>query len=309
GNGSDLVTLENFVYGDTPDEDMVRGCIDYLLDQEHFFSCSVYELGNLFDIRPLVVKTLLTYLELEGVIKSTGPFYAEYKFKPLKSSAEILARFDAERQTFLRTLFSCAVKKQVWFTIDLDQAVQKTGSPRKRIITALDYLEQSGDLILQVTGARLGFRCLDAGDMDIPALKEKLVHRFIRREENDLHRLQLVVDMVNHSGCRTGFLLNYFGEDLEKDCGHCSFCLDGENTALVREESVAATLDSQRIEQLNNLRKKFPEALQSPRQAARFLCGISSPRLIRTKLTRDALFGSCQELSFAGIMDWIRENV
>ncbi|HHB76788.1 MAG TPA: RecQ family ATP-dependent DNA helicase [Desulfobulbus sp.] len=309
GSGRDLVTLENFVYGDTPDDDMVRGCIDYLLDQEHFFSCSVYELGNLFDIRPLVVKTLLTYLELEGVIKSTGPFYAEYKFKPCKPSADILARFDEQRQAFLRSLFSCAVKKQVWFTIDLDQAAQRTGSPRKRIITALDYLEQSGDLILQVTGARLGFRRLDTGERDIPALKEKLVHRFIRREENDLHRLQLVVDMVNHSGCKTRFLLNYFGEDLEKDCGHCSFCLDGENTALVREESIAATLDEGLIEELNSLREKFPEALQSPRQAARFLCGISSPRLIKAKLTREALFGSCRELPFARIMEWIQENV
>ena len=308
GNGGDLVTLENFVHGDTPDEDMVRACIDHLLEQEKYFSCSVYELGGLFDMRPLVLKTLLTYLELEGVIKSTGPFYAEYKFKPCKPSAEILARFDEQRQAFLRTLFSCAVKKQVWFTIDLDEAAQKTGSPRKRIITALDYLEQKGDLVLQVSSPRLGFRRLDTGDTDIPALKEKLVHRFIQREENDLQRLQLVVDMVNHSGCKTRFLLNYFGEDLEKDCGHCSSCLQGGNAVLVREESVAATLDAGLIEELNTLRGKFSDALQSPRQASRFLCGITSPRLTKAKLTRETLFGTCQELPFARIMEWIQEN-
>ena len=308
GGGGDLVTLENFVHGDTPDEDMVRACIDHLLAQEQYFSCSIYELGGLFDMRPLVVKTLLTYLELEKVIKSTGPFYAEYKFKPCKPSAEILARFDRERQDFLRTLFSCAVKKQVWFTIDLDEAAQKTGSPRKRIITALDYLEQQGDLVLQVSSPRLGFRHLDTGDRDIAALKEKLVHRFVQREENDLHRLQLVVDLVNHSGCKTRFLLNYFGEDLEKDCGHCSFCLQGENPPLAREESVAATIDTDLTVELNSLREKFPEALQSPRQAARFLCGISSPRLTKAKLTREALFGSCQELPFARVMEWVREN-
>ncbi len=308
GGGKDLVTLENFVHGDTPDEDMVRACIDHLLEQEQYFSCSVYELGGLFDMRPLVIKTLLTYLELEGVIKSTGPFYAEYKFKPCKPSAQILARFDTERQAFLRTLFSCAVKKQVWFTIDLDEAAQKTGSPRKRIITALDYLEQKGDMTLQVSGPRLGFRRLDTGDRDIDALKEKLVRRFVQREENDLHRLQLVVDLVNHPGCKTRFLLTYFGEDLEDNCGHCSFCLQGENAPLVREESVAASLDSQCIEKLTVLQEKFPEALQNRRQAARFLCGISSPMLIKAKLTREALFGSCRELPFARIIEWIQEN-
>ena len=308
GGGDDLVTLENFVHGDTPDEEMVRACIDHLLGQEQYFSCSVYELGGLFDMRPLVIKTLRTYLELDGVIKSTGPFYAEYKFKPCKPSAEILVRFDPERQAFLRTLFSCAVKKKVWFTIDLDEAVQKTGSPRKRIITALDYLEQQGDLILQVSGPRLGFRRLDTGNRDIDALKEKLVHRFVQREENDLHRLQLVVDLINHPGCKTRFLLTYFGEDLEANCGHCSFCLQGENPPLTREESVTAALDAGLTKELNSLREKFPEALQSPRQVARFLCGISSPRLIKTKLTRDELFGSCQELPFARIMEWVREN-
>ena len=75
GTATDLLTLENFVYGDTPEDDRVREFIDFILEQDEYFSCAVYELGKRFDIRQLVVKTLLTYLELEGVIKSTGPFY------------------------------------------------------------------------------------------------------------------------------------------------------------------------------------------------------------------------------------------
>ncbi|MCI5143621.1 MAG: ATP-dependent DNA helicase RecQ, partial [Candidatus Electrothrix sp. ATG1] len=140
GNGDDLHVLENFVYGDTPEPDHVRDFVDHILGQETVFSCSIHELSGLFDMRPLVVKTLLTYLELEGLLTSTGPFYSSYSFKPLRSSAEILPRFDAERQEFLRRLLSCAVKQKIWFTIDLDEAAQRTGSPRKRVIAALDYL-------------------------------------------------------------------------------------------------------------------------------------------------------------------------
>lgn len=307
GSGNDLQILENFAYGDTPEEDMVKACMDFILEQEEFFSCAIYELSHRFDMRPLVVKTLLTYLELEGVIKSTGPFYSCYKFKPLRPSADILVRFDTERQSFLRTLFSCAVKKKIWFVIDLDEAVQATGSPRKRIITALDYLEQSGDLVLEVSGVRLGFRRLDDTSLDIASLKEQLVDRFRLREDNDLTRLQLVVDLVNHPGCKTRFLLNYFGEDLADDCGHCSFCLHGANKAIERGGERSAEIDEAIARQIRQLREQHPQALATRRQIARFLCGLTSPRLVREKLTRHELFGQSDSHSFVKVMEGLHD--
>ncbi|MCF6187416.1 MAG: RecQ family ATP-dependent DNA helicase [Desulfobulbaceae bacterium] len=316
GSAADLLILENFVYGDTPENFGVRAFVDFIMERDEYFDCAVYELGNRFDMRPLVVKTLLTYLELEGVIKSTGPFYAAYKFKPLKPSAEMLARFDADRQAFLRSLFSCAVKKKVWFTIDLDEAVEKTGSPRKRIITALDYMEQSGDLVLEVTGARLGFRrvALDTFDPEIvkenkEKLKEKLVARFGHREQSDLSRLQLVLDLVNHEGCKTRFLLNYFGEDLESDCGHCSFCLNGKNEVVCRRASGPDMMDDALVVDLRQLCMDHPKALATSRQQARFLCGLSSPRLIRAKLLRHPLYGRTEKTGFAEIMAWAEKNI
>lgn len=309
GSGVDLLTLENFVYGDTPDADMVRACIDFILEQNEFFDIGVYELGGRFDIRPLVIKTLLTYLELEGVIKSTGPFYSSYKLKPLKPSVEILARFDEERQTFLRNLLSCAIKKKIWFTIDLDEAVRKTGSQRKRVIAALDFLEQSGDLILEVSGGRLGYRKPGISRFDTSELKEKLVGRFARREQSDLSRLQLVVDLVNHEECKTRFLLDYFGEDLEADCGHCSYCLGGINATLTRKETELPLLDRDLVEKLRQLQEQHPQALETPRQITRFLCGLSSPMLTKNKLTRDELFGRIEHSSFALIIKWVKANV
>ncbi|WP_446012172.1 RecQ family ATP-dependent DNA helicase [Candidatus Electrothrix sp.] len=265
GNGDDLHVLENFVYGDTPEPDHVQDFVDHILNQETVFSCSVYELSGLFDMRPLVVKTLLTYLELEGVLQSTGPFYSSYSFKPLRPSAEILPRFDADRQQFLKNLLSCAVKQKIWFTIDLDEAMQRTGSPRKRVIAALDYLEQQGDLVLKVSGARLGFRKPAHAQLDIGTLKQGLVERFAQRERSDLKRLGLVVELINHAGCKTEFLLRYFGEE-RGGCGHCSFCLQGEN-ALIRSRGNDETIPEQQglAEALQRLRRQYPQALSSPR--------------------------------------------
>ncbi len=309
GGADDLLILENFVYGDTPEEKRVHELIDFVLKQDKTFDCALYELANLFDMRPLVVKTLLTYLELEGVIQSTGAFYASYKFKPLRPSTEIFARFDTERQAFLRDLFSCAVKSKIWYTIDLQEAALKTRSPRKRIITALDYLEQSGDLLLQVTGARLGFCKTHTDQLDVNSLKEKLAGRFQQREQNDLQRLQLVVDLVNHKGCKTRMLLNYFGEDLDADCGHCQSCLHGDNTAIQREITTLPQPDKKVTEQIKELRAEYPQSLGSSRQMSRFLCGLPSPMLSREKLTRHALFGWAGSFSFTCLMEWVEESL
>ena len=307
GREQDRISLENFIYGDTPEPDQVQACIDHLLDQPDRFSCSIHELAHTFDMRPLVIKTLLTYLELEEVIRSTGPFYSEYLIKPQKSSAEILSRFDPARQEFLRQVFSCAQKRKTWFAIDLDQAVAKTGSPRKRIVTALDYLEQCGDLKLKVSGARLGFRRLDTGQRDLDALKQDIGQRFLMREENDCRRIDEVIGLIQHQGCKTRHLLQYFGEDLDEDCGHCSFCTGKSGAEWPEAEQEWHEPDQEIIARLNQLRQDHPDALATPRQVARFLCGISSPRLIRARLTRDSMFALLSEQRFKRVMEWAGE--
>ena len=310
GNGNDLHVLENFVYGDTPEPGHVREFVDHILGQEAVFSCSIYELSGLFDMRPLVVKTLLTYLELEGLLASTGPFYSSYSFKPLRPSAEILPRFDAERQEFLKKLLSCAVKQKIWFSIDLDEAAQRTGSPRKRVIAALDYLEQQGDMVLKVSGARLGFRKLAADHLDIATLKDGLVKRFEQRERSDLDRLGLVVDLINRAGCKTGFLLRYFGEEPAEACGHCSFCLHGENAEISGRATDAGVPEQKALaEEVQRLRAEYPQVLASPRQITRLLCGLSSPGLTRNKLSKHQLFGKLEQYPFAEVMEWVEAHV
>ncbi|MDZ4658895.1 MAG: ATP-dependent DNA helicase RecQ [Bythopirellula sp.] len=86
----DLVTLENFSYGDTPTAAAIESLTRELLEGEETLEVSVYDLSARHDVRDLVVKTLLTYLELEKILQPTGPVYTEFKFQPQKPSAEIL---------------------------------------------------------------------------------------------------------------------------------------------------------------------------------------------------------------------------
>src|SRR4051812_38394364 len=134
----DATVLENFTFGDTPTPQAVAGLLDHVLGNgQDRFDVSTYELSGQFDVRPLVIETLLTYLELDGVIESTGPFYSEYKFQPRRSSAEMLARFDPERQQFLRKVLAQAKKLEKWFRIDVVRAAEATGQSRERVVSAL----------------------------------------------------------------------------------------------------------------------------------------------------------------------------
>jgi ATP-dependent DNA helicase RecQ len=246
----------------------------------------------------LVVKTLLTYLELEGVLQSTGSFFTEFKFQPQRPSAEILAKFDAARADFLRRVFATAKKGRTWFTLDADAASRSLSQPRERIVAALDYLEEKGDLIVEAVGARQGFRRLEQ-PVDRQALVAALAQRFLEREAHDIARVQSVVTLAEHDGCLTQYLMEYFGETRSK-CGHCSRC-EGEPARQLPGGNVQSNsqLDPAVIRRLQA--EKF-EALRSPRQLARFLCGISSPATTRAKLRNRPEFGQWSHVPFADVL-------
>ena len=293
--GSDVTVLENFTYGDTPDAESVSRIVENIVHREGEFDLSLYDLSRAYDVRPLVAGTLLTYLELADVIESTQPFYNEYQFAPLKPSHEILSKFDATRAKFLSGLFSGATKKQKWFSIDLNATIRRLDTTRSRIIKALNYLEEQGDLTLKVTGLRQGYR-IKKIPADLSALKQQMIQRFQTRERNDVDRVQQVVQFAEETGCMVRHLLQHFGEDPERDCGHCSSCFgDSRRVIRIAGETAQLKLDRGKITALQN---EHPEALGSARQIARFLCGMNSPSFTQAKLNKHTEFGSLAEIPF-----------
>jgi ATP-dependent DNA helicase RecQ len=295
----DVVTLENFTYGDTPTPEAIAALLADVLGRGPAFDVSLAELAEAHDIRPLVARTLLTYLELEGVLETTGPFFAEYKFQPARPSAEILARFGAERAAFLRRLLSRARKGRTWFTLDVPAAARDLGEPRERIVAALGYLEEQGDLVLQTTGSRLGYRRL-RDDPDADRLRPALAARFLEREQRDIARVRQVLAYAESPGCLTRALLSYFGESLPRDCGHCGRCLGVAARPVPPAPSRSITPKEQAM--LSALRAERHAALSSPRQLARFLCGLTSPAASRARLSRDPRFGALADVPFAQVL-------
>lgn len=296
----DVVTLENFTYGDTPTAEAVAGLVGDVLGRGEQFDVSEHELSTQYDVRPLVVKTLLTYLELEGMLQSTGPFYSEYKFQPQKSSEEILGQFDAARAEFLRGMFRHAVKGRTWYTLDVDRVVRATGQPRERVVAAIGYLEEKGLLIVQAAGVRQGYRLRGRPKRDdVARLCQTLGRRFLDREKQDVARVRRVLAYAESAGCWTRHLLDYFGET-HGDCGHCGRCEGQAARALAPARQVA--LGQRERSEVERLVAERHEALGGPRALARFLCGLSSPATTRAKLRAHPMFGLFASAPFHDVL-------
>ncbi|MGB0144349.1 MAG: RecQ family ATP-dependent DNA helicase, partial [Akkermansiaceae bacterium] len=275
----DLRTLANFTYGDTPQPDPLRSLLRIFVDQPGEFDISTYELSQTHDIRPLVINTVLTYLELEGLLEATAPFYSTYKVSFARDLDHLLKGFDPQRQEFLRRLFETAKKGYKWLEIDPEQTASQLGNPKEKIVETISYLEDLGDLAVKPAGLRQGYRLRNKPN-DLKPLIQRLIDLFQQREKSDLARLQQVIDYALEPGCLYSSLLSLFSETIPP-CGHCSHCL-GTPVPQALPSSPEPEISNVDLELIQNLIGEKHPGLRTPRQLARFLCGITSPATSRT---------------------------
>ncbi len=296
--GDDLTVLENFIYADTPTRGALGNLLDRVLRLGGTFDVSAYDLSVTCDIRPTVVATVLTYLEIDRIIEATGSYYAGYRAKLLRTVDQIGAgRKPAERR-FLLGLLESGKRGRGWLAFEPAALVADLGVTRQKIVTALGELQAAGDLVLEHSGLRLGYRMLNMPG-DLRDLTDKMFTVFERRERADLQRLRQVLALAGHRGCLTAYLTAHFGETLTEPCGHCERCRGVPAHAVKRPPARRPADDEWQA--LRALADERHAALATPRQLARFLCGLTSPASTRARLTRHAAFGLLADLPFADV--------
>lgn len=301
----DRIVLENFTYGDTPSRHSVGRLVDFLAGQPESFHISHYQLSYETDIRVLVVRTLLTYLELDGFFSATAPRYETYKMKPRVTSQVILDHFDGERRQFVAGVLSCLTKGRNWFTLNTVLAARQLGADRERIVKAVDYLAEQGWLEVQVSDLVHGYRWQRRFD-DRKILADELFARLAEREQRELARLDEVFALARAESCQSALLAAHFGQRLDLPCGHCSHCM-GAGPFPIPSLS-HRSIGSAAIRILDQVTADYPDHFPSVRDQARFLCGLSSPRFVRAKLTRQPGYGVCQQVPFAEVLRQLSET-
>lgn len=295
----DATTLENFVFGDTPDPGNLRSLLEELLRGGTEIDVAIYDLSRRFDIRQLVVNTLLVRLELAKLIRSLGPYYGSIRFAPKKESRAILAHYTESQAAFLKKLFTCCEKAKKWVTLDMDRAINATGQSRAVILRALESLETNGFADLQLAGYRQRYRRIPES-VDIETVSQEMEELFLQHEEREVERIHSLLSYAEETGCLTARLLDYFGEKIEP-CGHCATCLDQAPLRLPKRKT--PPISSVDLSGFDALVADHPEALGQPRQQARFLCGLTSPAVSAKRgLRGDPHFGRCEKIPFAEVL-------
>jgi ATP-dependent DNA helicase RecQ len=303
GSLEDLGTLENFVFGDTPDRDALQGLVMDVAESDATFDVQPLGLGNRHDIRQLVLRTALTYLELTGILRQTTPFYAGYKLRPLIPVPEIVSRFQGERGRFVDGIFRRARFGRTWYTLELDGLDPEE---RSRTVRAVEWLGEQQLVEVQASDLRLRYNKLVAR-LDVDAVTDDLVSRFHRSEAAEIGRIGMMAELVTREGCQTNYLLAYFGEPHDVPCGHCTWCETGRATSfppLPEPHPIEARIDAGAFRRLC---QSQAHVLSTPRRQARFLCGLPSPAFTSAKLTRHALFGALDDRRFAEVLAWCQE--
>lgn len=302
-SAADIPTLENFVYGDTPEEGSIRSLVQDLLGQPEEFALAPTETSTKHDLRLLVLRTALTYLELLEALRRGTPFYAGYEFRPLVDLQDIESAFPAAHGEFALSLFRVAKMGRTWRSMDPEKAAEALGVERKRVVRALEVMSEKGLIELRSSDVRDRYIRLASAE-DEERLVRELVTRFEHRERQEIERLAMVPALIEHEGCQVQSLVGYFGETLPGPCGHCTYCLTGAAQRLPKA-TTADDMDAKvsRTE-LAELRKGFPAELGTSRRVAKFLCGLTSPWFTKAKLSRHALFGICEDVPFLDVVRW-----
>ncbi|MCK5509027.1 MAG: RecQ family zinc-binding domain-containing protein, partial [Desulfobacterales bacterium] len=230
-SGDNVNILENFIYGDTPEKDSIYKLLNNIKHNDGFiWEVKLIALSNEINIRMLPLKTLLVYLDMEGIITPQVTYFNEYSFKYNCRPANIINSFQGERKDFVTTIIKHCFTKKILTIVDIQGILNDYNTDRKRIIIALEYFEEKGWIELQARQA-IEIYDIKTQAFNLDTIAEKMYNLFKSKEDHEIERIHDMIRFFENDSCLSKELAKYFGENLEKEhCGHCSFCRSGKVT-------------------------------------------------------------------------------
>ena len=307
-NRDSLNVLENFVYGDTPEQEGFGRVLEQLqaARSEGQWEFLLRSLSDHSNIRELPLKTLLVQLELKGVIAPRYAFYAEYRFKYLIEPDALLARFSGERQQFVAAIIQVCKRAKTWATVDFDVLYQQHNAERSRVVKALDYFQEQGLIELESKQMTEVYSLLDT-DFDPQVLSAELYTGFKQHEVTEVARIHAMLDLFATEHCLGQRLAQYFGdENAPQRCGHCSVC-HGHIAHLPAPPSLPPLVGKNFMGLCGDFIHRHHEytgCLPDAERLTRFLGGISVPLFTKLKARGIPGFAALEDYPYAEVRDW-----
>ena len=107
--------------------------------------------------------------------------------------------------------------------VKLDELGEKVELSKLKLQKALNYLETVGVVEKLPTGEVI----LGEESADLTVAAAEAVKQQERRQQFVKSRLEMMRGYAELGNCRREYLLNYFGENLDRPCGNCDNCKAG----------------------------------------------------------------------------------
>jgi len=308
-------TIENFVYGDTPEQKSILLVLNDLkthsqnYNQKIVWEMQINQLSNQCNVKQLPLKTLLVQLELLDVIKPLYSYYAEFNVKLLVDENRVLDGFNEQRKSFLQAIFKNTHFKKTWGQVNFDAMYQKNHQnfdcSRQRIITALEYLQEQNLVELQSKLITDVYEVNQSKLADVDQLSNELFNYFKGNEIKEIKRIKSLVRFFELEKCLTKNLALYFDDQQSpENCGHCSVC---KNKAVklfksVTHQTPSLEYISTYLVGLENAAQSKKIALLSLDEKCRFLVGMNMPIFTKMKARTLRGFASCEHVRYEDLL-------
>ncbi len=322
-----LNTVENFVYGDTPEFASIEMLLDMIKSEaitsahnsraEGKWELQILQLSNAVNIKQLPLKTLLVQLELAGVIEPLYAYFADFRIKLLQPKADIVNSFNEQRKDFLQRIFKATDFKKVWGSLNFDTLLQDKSIDRNRVIAALEYLQEQQLIVLETKGMTEVFK-INLSELADPNLCQTLSNYFKANEEKEIKRIATLVRFFQLDSCLTVNLARYFDDNSFDDnsfdpvsklnttaqCGHCSVCR-GKVAVLEHSQTQIPWPNDDALKQgMRELAERLNGKINQPlsiESYCRFFAGLSVPLFGRNKVRQLSGFALCEQQRYQAI--------
>ncbi len=305
-NTDSVNVLENFIYGDTPDESAIEYVVDQIYASTSSWEVMLNQLSRDSNIRQLPLKTLLVYLELHNIIQAQYSYFADYRFKLIDSAETIVHRFQGERRAFVEAIFQCSPKARTWHSVDFDALWTAYNADRKRVIAAIDYFNEQGWIELESKQITDVYKVINT-QMPKSELVDNLHELFAQKEHSEITRIHTMIEFFQSKQCLSYSLASYFADNhAPKECQHCSVCAG--SIAKLTGRTLPPLSSGQLSEWLQPYIQAGGDGL-SGKALSRFLCGITTPLSTQLKASKMDGFGKLEMYSFAEVNEKIKEII
>jgi ATP-dependent DNA helicase RecQ len=311
-----LHTLENFVYGDTPEshdiDTLLRNITEQTVQQANGvqeWETQLYGLSNQTNIRSLPLKTLLVQLELLGAITPKYSYYADVRLKWEGDRIAFSHQIPEQWQQAYQAILKGIQYKKVWGTPDFNKLFNEAGLSRSDVLQVLEFAADHNILTLESKGLTEVYQ-VNPDEFHHQILADQLHHYVDEKQTAEINRIATMIRFFQLDRCLNHNLARYFGDQhAPETCGHCSVC---HRKPLVFLENTLTETGQENLteyvkEFAQHIQSKSPNTVITPVLITRFLTGLTQPIFTKVKARQLSGFAVYEEQAYQKVLSAVTQ--